>query len=61
MTKKIKALLEELTIIHEKMKTVPLPQARAEFEDRANLFILMERLEEFLKIKRDFILSADIR
>ena len=51
----VKALLEELALIHEKMKTVPLPQARAEFEDRANLFILMERLEEFLLIKRDFV------
>ena len=51
----VKALLEELALIHEKMKTVPLPQVRAEFEDRANLFILMERLEEFLIIKRDFV------
>ena len=54
----VKALLEELSLIHEKMKTVPLPQARAEFEDRANLFILMERLEEFLLIKRDFMLTV---
>ena len=54
----VKALLEELSLIHEKMKTVPLPQARAEFEDRANLFILMERLEEFLLIKRDFVKTS---
>ena len=54
----VKSLLEELLQIHEKMKTVPLPQARPEFEDRANLFILMERLEEFLLIKRDFMLSV---
>ena len=54
----VKSLLEELLQIHEKMKTVPLPQARPEFEDRANLFILMERLEEFLLIKRDFMLTV---
>nr|MCR5252333.1 hypothetical protein [Treponema sp.] len=39
----VKSLLEELVQIHEKMKTLPLPQSRSEFEDRANLFILMER------------------
>ena len=49
-------LLEELALISEKMKTLPLPQNRAEFEDRANLFILMERLKDFLQIKRDFML-----
>ena len=53
----VKALLEELADIHEKMKSVPLPQTRTEFEDRANLFILMERLKEFLQIKRNFMLS----
>ena len=58
MDNDVKALLEELSLIHEKMKTVPLPQARAEFEDRANLFILMERLEEFLLIKRDFVKTS---
>ena len=53
----VKALLEELADIHEKMKSVPLPQTRTEFEDRANLFILMERLKEFLQIKRNFMIS----
>ena len=52
----VKSLLEELVQIHEKMKTLPLPQSRSEFEDRANLFILMERLKDFLQIKRDFML-----
>ena len=50
-------LLEELGKIRTLMKTVPLPQNRAEFEDRANLFMLLERLEEFLAIKRDFVLG----
>ena len=55
----VKSLLEELTLIHDKMKSLPLPQTRIEFEDRANLFILMERLKEFLQIKRDFMISQN--
>ena len=55
----VKALLDELTLIHDKMKNIPLPQTRTEFEDRANLFTLMERLKEFLQIKRDFIISQN--
>lgn len=48
------SLLSELSEIRVKMKTVPLPQNRDEFEDRANLFTLLERLQEFLEIKRSF-------
>ena len=55
----VKALLDELALIHDKMKNVPLPQTRTEFEDRANLFTLMERLKEFLQIKRDFMISQN--
>ena len=55
----VKSLLEELALIHDKMKSLPLPQTRIEFEDRANLFILMERLKEFLQIKRDFVVSQN--
>lgn len=51
----VQNLLEELSQIRSKMKTIPLPQTRAEFEDRANLFLLMERLQEFLQIKNSFI------
>ena len=57
----VKALLEELALIHDKMKAHPLPQTRTEFEDRANLFILMERLKEFLQIKHDFMISQNNR
>ncbi|MCI5519813.1 MAG: aromatic acid exporter family protein [Treponema sp.] len=57
----VKALLEELALIHNKMKSLPLPQARSEFEDRANLFILMERLKEFLQIKHDFMIAQNNR
>ena len=55
----VKSLLEELALIHDKMKSLPLPQTRTEFEDRANLFILMERLKEFLQLKRDFMISQN--
>ena len=55
----VKALQEELAQIHDKMKALPLPQNRTEFEDRANLFILMERLKDFLQIKRDFMIGQN--
>ena len=57
----VKALLDELSLIHYKMKSLPLPQERIEFEDRANLFILMERLKEFLQIKHDFMIAKNNR
>ena len=50
----VQSLLSSLMEIREKMKTKPLPKQRAEFEDRANLFILLERMQEFLEIKREF-------
>ena len=53
----VQTLLNELSEIREKMKTVPLPAVRDEFEDRANLFTLLERLQEFLKLKRNFMQS----
>ncbi len=55
----VKALLDELSQILDKMKNVPLPQTRTEFEDRANLFTLMERLKDFLQVKRDFMISQN--
>ena len=57
----VKALLEELALIHDKMEAHPLPQTRTEFEDRANLFILMERLKEFLQIKHDFMIAQNTK
>ncbi|MBO4386337.1 MAG: hypothetical protein J5817_04885 [Treponema sp.] len=54
----VQSLLKELSQIREKMKSQPLPQTRPEFEDRANLFLLMERLQEFLTIKSDFVLNG---
>ncbi len=51
----VEALLKELSDIRAQMKTVKLPANRDEFEDRANLFMLLERLQEFLTIKNDFM------
>ncbi len=45
-------LLEGFAILDAKMKQMPLPESRAEFEDRAQLYALMRNMEEFLQIKR---------
>ena len=49
------SLIRELGEIRLKMKEIPLPQDRNEFEDRAYLFMLLERLQEFLDIKNAFM------
>ncbi len=48
-------LLSHFYEIRNDMKNKPLPTERKEFEDRARLFILLNYIEEFLKIKRDFM------
>ena len=48
-------LLEHFYKIQKEMKEKPLPTKRKEFEDRARLFILLNYIEEFLEIKRDFM------
>lgn len=48
-------LLEEFKIIHMKMKEERLPVSRKEFEDRARLFYLMQLIEEFLLIKKEYL------
>ena len=47
-------LLLEFYELDKKMKETPLPIERMEFEDRARLFVLLRRIEEFLIIKREF-------
>lgn len=47
-------LLLEFYELDKKMKETPLPIERMEFEDRARLFVLLRRIEEFLLIKREF-------
>ena len=52
----VEMLLEELKVFYETMRQEELPQSRAEFEARAVLFYVLKQIEEFLKIKRKFIL-----
>lgn len=47
-------LLFEFYELDKKMKDTPLPIERIEFEDRARLFVLLRRIEEFLLIKKEF-------
>ena len=48
-------LLEEYNSIYLKMKEEKLPSTRKEFEDRARLFHLLQLIEEFLTIKKEYI------
>ena len=49
-----KALMEEFAEMDMYMKSQPLPVNRQEFEDRARLFNLMRKIEEFIAIKSEF-------
>ena len=40
------------------MQERPLPAERHEFEDRARLFAIMRGMEEFLKIKKEYVVSS---
>lgn len=47
--------LKELTSILEKYRKSPLPATRQGFEDRARLFLFISDLNEFLKLKQEFL------
>ena len=47
-TEDLQLLKQEFNSIWQEMKKRPLPQTRQEFEDRAELFTLLELIEEFL-------------
>lgn len=53
-TNDVKGLLDQLHHLLDEMKHQPLPKARAEFESRAVLFVVLTQLEDFLTIKRRF-------
>ena len=53
----VKDLLEEYENLYSEMKEAPLPTDRTEFEDRARLFVIMEKMREFLYIKKDYVES----
>ncbi len=50
----VKKLIAELHEIQSVMKKKPLPQTRPEFEDRAMLFVMLRRMEDFLNLKSEF-------
>lgn len=50
-----KELMTHFYEIRDEMKKQPLPIMRKEFEDRARLFILLNYIEEFLTIKKEFM------
>ncbi len=55
MDNTVEGLLEDFRKLDEKMKGMPLPTERKEFEDRARLFAIMRGMEEFLQIKRAYV------
>lgn len=48
-------LMEKFREMDSYMKAQPLPKERQEFEDRARLFCFMRNMEEFIRIKMEFI------
>lgn len=54
VNKKTTPLIEEHTELKELFSNFPLPKTRAEFENRATLFQLLQEMEEFLNAKIEF-------
>ena len=50
-------LLTGVEALRSDFKTMDLPKTREEFENRAMLFQFLNDIEQFLEIKRDFILN----
>lgn len=51
------SLLEDLHALLRQMQEQPLPKAREEFENRALLYGILRRMEDFLMLKRTFYLE----
>lgn len=54
-----RGLLDRLSEIREEMKEEPLPKSRSEFENRAVLYRILYELEEFLELKREFVMGLE--
>ncbi len=54
-------LIKELNRMKELFKEEPVPATREEFENRAILYGIMNNIESFLVIKRDFVDSVTER
>lgn len=48
-------LLDEYRRLEITMEQIMLPKDRSEFKDRALLYVLLKKIEEFLRIKEEFI------
>ena len=46
--------LNKIAEVYESYRTMPLPQTREEFENRARLFHFLQLFEAFMEIKADF-------
>ncbi len=55
MDNTVEGLLSDFYELDGKMKEMPLPVKRKEFEDRARLFTVMRGLEKFLNIKKEYM------
>ena len=55
----VNELFEEYKKLDFQMKEMPLPTKRKEFEDRARLFAVMRGMEEFLMIKKEYMLQKN--
>ena len=53
------SLLSALHDLLAEMQRQPLPATRGEFEDRALLYAVLRRMEDFLLLKREFYETAD--
>lgn len=51
-------LLDGLQVLEMMYDDAALPQTRAEFKNRALLYVIMQDVRQFLQLKRDFILEV---
>ncbi|MGX8680970.1 MAG: aromatic acid exporter family protein, partial [bacterium] len=55
----VEDLLDGFYILYNSMQDTALPDTRDEFEDRALLYMLLKKIEEFLLIKAEFIFTIN--
>lgn len=53
------ALLQNLALLYKEFRQTKLPQTREEFESRAILFQLLNDIDEFLQVKKEFFLEQN--
>ncbi|MCR5754056.1 MAG: hypothetical protein K6G30_04470 [Acetatifactor sp.] len=59
MENTVEGLLNDFRKLDRQMKEMPLPVQRKEFEDRARLFTIMRGMEEFLNLKKEYMMKND--